>query len=103
MKRVLEHIHAHIGDSIGVGQLADVASVTTPYFIKLFKQEFGSSPVQYINRKKVERAQLLLSTTEKAVKEVAYTLGFSDQNYFIRLFRKLTGVTSQEYRKRLRP
>ncbi len=48
-------------------------------------------------------AQLLLYTTEKAVKEVAYTLGFSDQNYFIRLFRKLTRVTPQEYRKRLRP
>jgi len=102
MKRVQEHIHSHISDSIDVEQLADVACVTKPYFIKLFKREFGFTPVQYINRKKIERAQLLLFTTDKTVKEVAYTLGFSDQNYFIRLFRKLTDTTPQEYRRRLR-
>lgn len=50
----------------------------------------------------MERAQLLLYTTDKAVKEVAYTLGFSDQNYFIRLFRKVTGTTPQEYRRRMK-
>lgn len=103
MKRVLEYVHSHISDSINIEQLADVACITKPYFIRLFKHEFGFPPVQYINRKKVERAQLLLFTTDKAVKEVAFILGFSDQNYFIRLFRKLTGVTPQEYRKRLRP
>lgn len=103
MKRVLEHIHAHIGSSIDVEDLSKVASVTKPYLIKLFKREFGASPVQYINKKKVERAQLLLFTTNKAVKEVAYMLGFNDQNYFIRTFRKVTGITPQEYRRKLRP
>ena len=102
MKRVLEYIHANISYQLNVEELSDVAHVTKPYFIKLFKHEFGISPVQYINGKKVERAQLLLFTTDKSVKEVAYTLGFSDQNYFIRLFRKVTDITPQEYRKRLR-
>ncbi|MBO4821454.1 MAG: helix-turn-helix domain-containing protein [Prevotella sp.] len=102
MKRVLEHIHAHISDSIDVEELAGVANVTKPYFIKLFKREFGSSPIQYVNHKKVERAQLLLYTTDMAVKEVAFMLGFNDQNYFIRMFHKVTGVTPQEYRRKLR-
>lgn len=103
MKRVLEYVHSHISDNIGVEQLANVACITKPYFIRLFKHEFGFPPVQYINRKKVERAQLLLFTTNKTVKEVAFILGFSDQNYFIRLFHKLTGITPQEYRRKLRP
>lgn len=103
MRHVLEHIHARISNEISVDELADEANVTKPYFIKLFKREFGTSPIQYINGKKVERAQLLLYTTNKAVKEVAYALGFNDQNYFIRMFRKATGITPQEYRKRLRP
>ena len=103
MKRVLEYIHTNISYQLNVEELSDLAHVTKPYFIKLFKREFGISPVQYINGKKVERAQLLLFTTDKTVKEVAYTLGFSDHNYFIRLFRKVTGITPQEYRKRLRP
>jgi AraC-like DNA-binding protein len=58
--------------------------------------------VQYINSKKVERAQLLLYTTDIPVKEVAYELGFNDHSYFIRMFRKVTGITPQEYRRQLR-
>lgn len=102
LKRVLEYIHSHISDAIAVDQLAGVACITKPYLIRLFKHDFGFSPIQYINRKKVERAQLLLFTTDKTVKEVAYMLGFSEENYFIRLFRKLTGTTPQEYRRSLR-
>lgn len=102
MKRVQEHIHSHICDNIDVEDLADVACVTKPYLIRLFKREFGSSPVQYINKKKVERAELLLYTTDMPVKEVSYELGISDHSYFIRLFRKVTGITPQEYRRRNR-
>ncbi len=100
MKRVLYYIHSHICDSIELNQLAAEACVTKAYLVRLFKQRFGISPIQYINKKKVERAQLLLFTTDKPVKELAYILGFSDQNYFIRLFHKLTGSTPQEYRRK---
>ena len=71
MKQVLRYIHEHIADKIDVEDLANMASITKTYFIRLFKQEFGLSPVQYINLKKVERAQLLLYTTDCSVKEVA--------------------------------
>lgn len=86
----------------GEAMPANVATVTKTYFIRLFKQEFAQTPVQYINRKKVERAQLMLFTSDCSVKEVAYKLGFSDYGYFIRLFRKMTGITPQEYRRKLR-
>ena len=99
MKRVLKHLHEHITDEIVIKDLANVACLTKTYFIRLFKQEFGISPVQYINRKKVERAQLLLFTTDKSVKEIAYMLGISDHSYFIRLFRKVAGITPQDYRR----
>ena len=101
MKRVLAFIHAHICESIDVEQLATEVCVTKTYFIKLFKGEFGIPPLQYINKKKIEKAQLLLFSTDKPVKELAYDLGFSDHNYFIRLFHKLTGSTPQEYRRKL--
>ena len=102
MKQVLRYIHEHIADKIDVEDLANMASITKTYFIRLFKQEFGLSPVQYINLKKVERAQLLLYTSDCSVKEVAYKLGFSDHSYFIRLFHKVAGITPQEYRRQLR-
>ena len=101
-QRVLSYIHSHIASDITIDELASVACVTKHYFIRLFKHELGTSPMQYVNRKKIERAQLLLYTTDEAVKKVAYSLGFSDHSYFIRLFRKLTGITPHEYRKRLK-
>ena len=102
MKKVLEYIHHNIYDDIDIDSLASMACVTKPYFIRLFTKNFGISPLQYINRKKIERAQLLLLTDSMPVKELAYQLGFNDHSYFIRLFRKLTGTTPMEYRMTMR-
>lgn len=100
MRKVLEYIHSHINENIDLEILSGIACITKSYFIKIFKQEFGFSPIQYINKKKTERAQLLLFTTNKTVKEIAYMLSFTDQNYFVRMFKKTTGITPQEYRRR---
>lgn len=102
LKHVLEYIHSHIAKDIDVDELASEACITKPYLIRIFKKELGTSPLQYINNKKVERAQLLLYTTDMPVKEIAYTLGFSDHSYFIRMFRKMSGITPQDYRERMR-
>ena len=102
LKRVLDHIHNHITQDVDIDVLANVACLTKPYLIRLFKRELGTSPLQYINGKKVERAQLLLYTTDMPIKEVAYALGFSDHSYFIRMFRKMTGTTPQDYRLHMR-
>ena len=99
MRRVQEYIHSHICEEIDIDELSEVACITKTYLIRLFRKEFGTSPLQYINKKKVERAQLLLCTTDMPVKEVAYRIGFNDQSYFIRMYRKVTGTTPQEYRK----
>ena len=101
MTKVLAHVNHHIYENIDVEALADVACVTKPYLARLFKREFGLSPLQYINLKKMERAQLLLLTEELSVKEVAYKLGFSDISYFIRLFKRTTGATPQVYRQHI--
>lgn len=98
MTRVLNYIHANIYNDIDIETLADIACITKPYLIRIFKRNLGTSPLQYINQKKIERAQLLLITREITVKEVAYTLGFNDHSYFIRLFKKITGVTPLGYR-----
>lgn len=101
MARVLTYVHSHLYEDISIDTLANVACVTKPYLIRLFKRDFGVSPLQFINKKKVERSQLLLITDNMAVKEIAYTLGFNDHSYFIRLFKKITGTTPQEYRHRM--
>ncbi len=102
LAEALKYIHNNIYDTISVDTLASVACVTTSHFIRLFVKAIGMSPLQYINRKKIDRAELLLITEEIPIKEIAYNLGYSDNSYFIRLFKKITGITPMVYRKNMR-
>lgn len=101
MLKVLGYIHYHICDDIDIDALASVACITKSYLIRLFKQEFGISPLRYINRKKMEKSQMLL-TSNQPVKDVAYALGFNDHSYYIRQFKKIVGMTPLEYRQNMR-
>lgn len=96
--QVLKYINQHLNKDINTEELAGVACLTKPYLIRLFKRNFNTTPLQYINKKKMEKAQVLLITEDMSVKELAYTLGYNDHSYFCRLFKKLTGNTPQEYR-----
>lgn len=57
-----------------------------------------TTPLQYITKKKIEKAQLLLATCDLSVKSISYKLMFDDYSYFCRIFKKITGVTPKEYR-----
>lgn len=93
------YIRKHLNEAIELEKLAEISCLSKDHFIRLFKKELGTTPLQYINQKKIEKAQLLLITEELAVKEIAFQLAFEDYSYFNRLFKKTTGVTPQEYRR----
>lgn len=93
------YIRKHLNEAIELEKLAEISCLSKDHFIRLFKKELGTTPLQYINQKKIEKAQLLLTTEELAVKEIAFQLAFDDYSYFNRLFKKTTGVTPQEYRR----
>ncbi len=96
----LTYIRKHIYEEINLDLLARQACLSKDHFIRLFRRETGSTPLQYINRRKMEKAQLMLLTDDMPVKNVAFTLAFDDYSYFNRLFKKLTGTTPQAYRSR---
>ena len=102
--KAVRYIHKHIAEEIELEKLAelscrDFGRKQGMDFIRLFKKGMGTTPLQYVNQKKIEKAQLLLLTEELAVKEIAFRLAFEDYSYFNRLFKKITGVTPQEYRR----
>lgn len=98
MMDILNYIQSHIECEFTIEYLASMACVTKSHFIRLFVKCVGESPLQYINKRKIERAQLMLITEELQIKEIAYRLGFNDHSYFIRLFKKITHMTPQKYR-----
>lgn len=82
------YIRKHLNEAIELEKLAEISCLSKDHFIRLFKKELGTTPLQYINQKKIEKAQLLLITEELAVKEIAFQLAFDDYSYFNRLFKK---------------
>ncbi len=100
----VRYIGVHMEEQIRLDELASAAAVSKDHFIRLFTRELGITPGRYINRKKIEAAQLrLLLHPGESVKSVAYGLGFDNLQYFNRLFSRLTGESPGRYRRSLHP
>ena len=67
--------------------------------LRIFRNGFGMSPIAYLLTKKLERAQMMLQDTAFSIKEISVKLGFKDEFYFSRIFRKKFGCSPREYRK----
>jgi AraC-like DNA-binding protein len=101
IRKSLYHIRKNIDLPIRINELTDVCCLSEDHFIRLFKKEMDLTPTQYINRKKIEKAQLMIITGDQSMKDIAYSLSFDSVSYFNRLFKKYTGFTPVEYKRQL--
>ena len=83
----------------GVDEVAERLGVTTAHFTRLFSQTVGIPPGRFLKQQKLNYAKKLLVLPEMTVALVAEMLGFSNVNYFSKVFRKENGMTPAEYRK----
>lgn len=85
-------------NSITINELADQLEYTRATIYRLFKDKYGISPKDYIDKIKIEKASDMLLNTSCPIKEISFSLGFSNPNYFARAFRKHTSVNPKEFR-----
>jgi AraC-like DNA-binding protein len=97
------YLEAHAGEAVHVKDAARICAMSESHFMAFFRAATGQPFGAYLNRRRVERAQAWLATTDKPVSEIGLALGFCDQSYFSAVFRKLTGLPPAAYRKRLQP
>jgi AraC-like DNA-binding protein len=90
---LLDYIHGHLTEKLGVDALSRKAYMSRNEFFKWFRLQFGISPLEYINRERIKLAKQLLGSQNTTVTETAYQCGFTDVNYFVRLFKKSEGIT----------
>ncbi len=95
----LQYIHTNINKDLSIAELSVMFCLSNDHFIRLFKKEIGCTPLKYINIKKIEKAQLLLITTEMSIREVAMELSIDNISYFNRIFKQAIGKRPSEYRK----
>lgn len=99
IRRCCDYIDMHVEEKIRIRDLAKKLGYTEYYLSKRFKNEVGTTINSYIKYAKVERAKLLLSTTELDVGEISEILSFSSQSYLGTVFSEVTGVTPAQYRQ----
>jgi|GEM_PF-45847 len=97
LSAALEYLHSNLTQLKSVDELADKACMSKSSFYRHFKNETGLSPVEYVNKLRVERARKLLQKSGTQVSEVSFQLGFSSVSHFIKLFKKETGITPKQY------
>jgi AraC-like DNA-binding protein len=88
----------HSNAALGLKMVSHASGLSLRHFMRLFNHELGMTPLQYLSRYRVEHAKQLLGSSDKTMDQIARIVGFSNQNYFSYLFRKLVGKTPREYR-----
>lgn len=97
--RVREYIENNYGDSLNATELAQKYGLSVSYLSTLFKERTGINLTAYMEGVRMEKAKELLKNREWTVTEVALHTGYSNSNYFSKVFKKYTGITPREFRE----
>ena len=93
------YIERHLEEELSIASLASYAGYMEYYFSRKFKRELGLTPAEYIRKKRLEKAALLLRSSDLDAQQIATRLQFCSQSYFTDCFRKEYGISPTKYRK----
>lgn len=103
---IIEKAKSYIRDNykkdISLDEVSREVDISPYYFSKLFKKETGGNFIEYLTEIRLRNARELLKDSGLSIKEICAESGYSDPNYFSRIFKKYEGVTPSEFRERLR-
>lgn len=100
VQKCVDYIEMNLDKKIRAADIAALVGYTEYYLTHKFKEETGLSVTDYIKFAKIERAKVLLKSTDQTVQDIATALSFSTRNYFSRIFQEVTGQTPMEYREK---
>jgi AraC family transcriptional regulator len=99
LRRVVDFIHASLGNEISLGELADLAGLSSNYFLSVFKEATGKTPHRYVTEKRIEKACELLQNPHSSLVDVSLAVGFSSQSHLTTVFRRFMKTTPAAYRE----
>ena len=100
MTLLIDKIEREYTAKITLSDLAEIVGMNEKYLCRFFKSFTGQTPIDYINRLRVDRACFDMTVNKMTVTEAAYECGFNELSYFSKIFKKYKGITPGEYRKR---
>ena len=99
VRKVTSYVEAHLDRSIRNEDLAALARLTPSHFGRAFRNSLGEPPHEYVIRRRVERAQGLMLSTDAPLSEIALDCGLADQSHLTRLFRRIAGESPRAWRR----
>lgn len=100
MEKIIKYMHQNLNNRVTLTELSEMVQLSSPYLSRTFKETTGYSVIEFFNKMKIDKAKELIIEGNKGVKEVAQALGFTDEFYFSRIFKKIEGVSPSEYYSR---
>lgn len=101
MNSALQFIYENLESKLSLADIATMNCMSIPSFCKKFKERTGKTFIQYVNEQKIARVKKYLMNRNYSLGEIAEMTGFSNENYMIRVFKKITGTTIKDYRNEL--
>ena len=101
IQRALGWIEDHLTESLSPVDVAEAAGLSPSGLRQHFAEEIGCSPSDHITHRRIERAKALLAEPKRSITDIALSLGFSTSAYFTAVFKRLTGTSPREYRRRV--
>lgn len=99
VRKVITAINQDLTENLTLKTHAEALNVNPSYLSTLFKKETGCTLTEYVNRKRIDHAILLLNSTDMQIQTIALYCGIPDVNYFTKTFKKIVGKTPKEYRE----
>jgi AraC family transcriptional regulator len=99
LRQTIDYIQTHLDQNLSLAQIAESINISPTYFARSFKRATGTSPHQYVIQQRVERAKVMLKTTDLAIANIAFQVGFSSQSHLTQHFKRLTGSTPRQVSK----
>jgi AraC family transcriptional regulator len=96
--RAGEYVEEHLAEDLSLAALAGAVGLSPYHFARLFRESTGLSPHQYVIRRRVERARLLLATTDRSLTSIAHDVGFASGSHLATHVRRLLGVSPSRLR-----
>lgn len=98
INRILMYIRDHYSEDITLKSLAQFVNMDEHYVSALFKKKMGETLIHYIQRTRIEQSKFYLKETDLPVGEICSRVGFANENYFFKLFKRWTGSTPNDFR-----
>ena len=98
IRKALRYISENYGTHLEMGQVAEAVGLSPGYFSSLFRQVVGVSFREHLNRVRIEESKHLLLSTDYSLADIAVAMGFPDQSYYCKVFKKAVGLTLGKFR-----